>query len=115
MHSSGKSDAPLRATNMNRVIVHTALFAAIVSAASTQTGAIEPASSLLRADWYTNAITADDARQRERADRQYYSRQYENQQYENRQYNNRLYNQEYQNRQYYNRLYYNRQYYNRPR
>lgn len=104
--------------NMNHAIVKTALFAAVVSVTSTQTVAAEPASPLLRTDWY--AITADDARQRERVDRQYYNRQYENQryenrEYENRQYNSRLYNQEYQNRQYYNRQYYNRQYYNRHR
>lgn len=79
-----------------KAVVAAALAGSIsISAAADTTPHMQPV------DWYTNAVTANDARNRESADRDYYNRQY--------------YNQQYYNRQYYNRQYYNRQYYSRHR
>lgn len=87
-----------------------ALAAALATSVSLNAAQASPASGIQPVDWYTNAMTADQARNREDADRDYYNRQYYNREYENQRYNNQLYN-----RQYYNRQYYNRQYYNRHR
>ncbi|CAN7316385.1 hypothetical protein LJR230_001580 [Trinickia sp. LjRoot230] len=93
-----------------KAVVAAALAGSIsISAAADTTPHMQPV------DWYTNAVTANDARNRESADRDYYNRQYYNQQYSNREYENQRYNQQYYNRQYYNRQYYNRQYYSRHR
>lgn len=107
---------------MPNVLSQAALAAALAASVSLAAAHPRSAEGMQRVDWYTNAVTADQARSRMNADRDYYNRQYNDRQYENQRYNNQLYNQQYYDRQYYNRQYenqranqqyYNRQYYNR--
>lgn len=100
---------------MSNLLSKAALAAALATSLTVATARPGLGAGMQRIDWYTNAVTADQARNREDADRDYYNRQYYNRQYENERYNNQLYNQQYYNRQYYNRQYYNRQYYNNHR
>jgi hypothetical protein len=100
---------------MPHVLPKAALVALLATSASLAPAQPISAASMQPVDWYTNAVTADQARSREDADRDYYNRQYYDRQYENQRYNNQLYNRQYYNRQYYNRQYYNREYYRNHR
>ena len=93
---------------MSNLLSNVALTAALAMSVSCAAAHSVGQAGLQRVDWYTNAVTADQARNREDADRDYYNRQYYNRQYENQRYNNQIYNQQYYNRQYYDRQYYNR-------
>ena len=114
---------------MPNVLTHAVLIAALATSVSLAAAQPRSTAGMQPVDWYTNAVTADQARSRENTDNDYYHRQYNNRQYENQRYNNQLYNQQYYNRQYenqqyenrrrnqqyYNSQYYNRQYYNNHR
>lgn len=114
---------------MSNVLSKAALITALATSALPITAHPRSFEGMQPVDWYTNAVTADEARNRADADRDYYNRQYYNRQYENQRYNQQLYNQQYYDRQYenqrynqqrynqqrYNQQYYNRQYYNSHR
>ena len=95
---------------MPNVLTHAVVVAVLAPSVSLAAAQPSPAAHMQPVDWYTNAITADQARSRENADRTYYNRQYNDRQYENQRYNNQLYNQQYYNRQYYDRQYENQRY-----